>query len=62
MKDVTFQQAWPARKIEFIVIDKNTIPIYFIGLDDLIRNKESLNRPKDQEDLKYLKKIQERTT
>jgi len=59
---VTFQQAWLAKKTEFIMINKNKIPIYFIGLNDLIRNKESLNRPRDLEDLKYLKKIKEKSS
>lgn len=62
IKNVTFQQAWPARKTEFMTINKNNIPLYFIGLDDLIKNKETLDRPKDLEDLKYLKKIKEKTS
>jgi hypothetical protein len=32
----------------------------FIGLEDLIRNKEKIRRPKDVEDLKYLKKAREK--
>lgn len=40
------------------MLDKNT-PLYFIGLEELIKNKETLKRFKDLEDLKYLKKARE---
>ncbi len=30
---------------------KETIPIYYINIEHLIRNKEGANRPKDLEDL-----------
>jgi hypothetical protein len=36
-------------------------PAYYISLDDLIKNKESLNRPKDKEDLIVLKKMKDKT-
>jgi hypothetical protein len=32
---------------------------HLIGLDQLITNKEAIKRPKDLEDLKYLKKAKE---
>lgn len=35
-------------------------PIFFIGLDDLISNKERAGRPKDLDDLQYLRRTQER--
>ena len=41
------------------MLEDHTIPVYFIGLDQLIKNKGSLERPKDIEDLKYLRKRNE---
>ena len=38
---------------------EKTIPIFIIGLEQLIKNKESIKRPKDLEDLKYLLKAKE---
>ncbi len=35
-------------------------PVYFASLDDLIKMKEAAARPKDQEDLKALRKIKAR--
>lgn len=58
---VTFQKAWPSRKTEHVEINNKTIPIHFIGLDNLIRNKEALSRPRDLEDLVYLRKIKEKS-
>ena len=33
-------------------------PLHYLGLADLIRNKEACARPKDQEDLKFLRQLQ----
>lgn len=59
---VTFQEAWPSRKTEQVVISNKNVPIHFIGLHDLIRNKEALGRPRDLEDLVYLRKIKEKSS
>jgi len=57
---VTFQEAWD-NKIEVnIKIRGEKIPTYFIGLNQLIKNKELLKRYKDLEDLKYLKKAKKK--
>lgn len=56
---VSFQDAWLNKTTVYIQIGDNKIPLYFIGLDDLIRNKETLGRYKDLEDLKYLRKARE---
>jgi len=55
--NVSFSEAWKNKVTDKLRIYKKTIPIYFIGLDELIKNKEMINRPKDIEDLKYLRKI-----
>ena len=56
---VSFQEAWSNKTTVHIRVEDNKIPVYFIGLDDLIRNKETLGRYKDLEDLKYLRKARE---
>ena len=56
---VSFQEAWSKKTTVHIRVEDNKIPVYFIGLDDLIRNKETLGRYKDLEDLKYLRKARE---
>ncbi|MFC1672441.1 DUF6036 family nucleotidyltransferase [Planctomycetota bacterium] len=50
---VEFGEAWERRE-DVQVFAKEAITIHFIGLGDLIRNKESAGRPKDLDDLAYL--------
>lgn len=54
---VTFKGAWEKRVCEKLKVRDKNIKIYYIGLKDLIKNKNALKRPKDLEDLKYLNKI-----
>lgn len=56
---VTFKEVWANRTIAWIKIGDKRIPVNYIGLDELIRNKEIIKRPKDLEDLKYLLKARE---
>jgi predicted nucleotidyltransferase len=49
---VTFQDAWPHRAVGTIA----GAEVNFIGLDDLIRNKEATGRSSDAEHLKLLRK------
>ena len=55
--DVIFENAWKNRTIERVVQKSGEIEIYYIGLSELISNKQSMGRYKDLEDLKYLQKI-----
>jgi hypothetical protein len=52
---VTFTEAWKDKTVEKLAIGSRTINIHYIGLASLIKNKESIGRPKDIEDLKYLR-------
>jgi len=52
---VNFPDAWQNRKTEKLKIKKEFIEIYYIGLNELIKNKKALKRPRDLEDLRYLK-------
>ncbi len=54
---VTFQDAWENRMKEKIEIAGKNYTIYFIGLDELIKNKKSAKRFKDLDDLQYLNAI-----
>jgi hypothetical protein len=52
---VTFREAWENKSRDSIASGEKKIPIYLIGLKQLIKNKEAIARPKDMEDLKYLR-------
>jgi len=57
IEGVSFDEAWRNKAITYMDIRDRTISIHFIGLDELIRNKEALRRHKDLEDLKYLREV-----
>lgn len=52
---VGFPEAWKGRSGQLHFIKGKKIRVPYIGLSDLIKNKEACGRPKDLEDLKYLK-------
>jgi hypothetical protein len=52
---VGFSAAWKSKTPQTILIRKKKITIPYIGLLALIKNKEACGRPKDLEDLKYLR-------
>jgi hypothetical protein len=54
IEGVSFDEVWKNRLNEKIIYKGREIPVYFIGIDELIKNKRNINRPKDSEDLKYL--------
>ncbi len=56
--EVSFEEAWEFRTEEEIEIRGKKHKAYYIGLDQLIRNKEAAKRYKDLQDLKYLKAAQ----
>jgi hypothetical protein len=49
---VSFEEAWDSRVAGSI----DSIPVFFIGRDELIRNKELAGRPKDLADADALRK------
>ncbi len=51
---VRFEEVWNNRLTEEIETDQGNITVYYIGLNELIKNKRKSNRPKDLEDLKFL--------
>jgi Nucleotidyltransferase of unknown function (DUF6036) len=59
---VGFPEAWGNRVEVTTEISGEAISVYFIGLNELVKNKEAMNRPKDLEDLKYLWKAKGQRT
>ena len=59
---VQFEEAWLTKVTVQMRVKKERAPIHYLGLDQLIKNKEVVGRHKDLEDLRYLKKAKERTT
>jgi predicted nucleotidyltransferase len=57
---VEFKDAWENRLEEKITIDNKEYAIYFINLEQLIKNKKSVNRDKDKQDLKFLEKLRKK--
>ena len=55
IEGVNFSDAWDSRVEDSIQIEEAVIPVYFISLELLIRNKEAVGRYKDLDDLQYLK-------
>ena len=56
---VDFADAWQARVTVNLQTPEGQLPLYYLGLPHLIRNKEACARPKDQEDLKFLRQLGE---
>jgi hypothetical protein len=59
IEKVPFNEAWDSKVTDTMKLKAQAVFIYFIGLNQLIKNKEGLERPKDMDDLKYLKKRKE---
>ena len=57
---VNFEKAWLNRTLEEVKIKDQKHLIFYVGLEDLIKNKQTANRYKDLEDLKYLNAIRKK--
>ena len=51
---VAFPEAWPNRLAVTVRSAQRDIPIWIVGIKDLIRNKRAVARPKDLDDLRFL--------
>ncbi len=56
IESVTFAEAWNGKVEEKFSFRGKTVSIYYIGPNELIKNKNAAGRPKDLEDLKFLKR------
>jgi len=52
---VAFADAWANRTPAIMDPGSGPIQFHYIGLEDLARNKEASGRPKDEEDLRFLR-------
>jgi hypothetical protein len=52
---VSFAEAWKGRTIDSAVLAGRRVALAFIGIRELIKNKEAMGRYKDLDDLKYLR-------
>jgi hypothetical protein len=52
---VSFDEAWKDRISENMAIHGQRVVVRYIGLAALIKNKKAVGRPKDLEDLRYLR-------
>lgn len=57
IEKVSFTTAWENRKGVEINLENKQFKIYFIGLNELIKNKEAIGRNKDKDDLIYLEAV-----
>ena len=59
---IKFKDAWEEKNTEYIIIEKNRVPLYYLGLKHLLINKTISDRDKDRDDLSYLNKIEDSTS
>ncbi|HSW55775.1 MAG TPA: DUF6036 family nucleotidyltransferase [Ignavibacteriaceae bacterium] len=57
IEKVQFDEAYENRIEDKIRHKRKSFNIFYIGLNDLIKNKRAVNRSKDKEDLKFLKQL-----
>ena len=60
IESIEFNEAWKNRLSYKIDYKKEKIVIYYIGLDDLIKNKKAVKRNKDKDDLKFLIEVKKK--
>jgi len=58
IEGVDFEKAWKEKKTEQVACREYDVSVHFLGLKQLIMNKEQTGRPKDLDDLNYLKSIE----
>ncbi len=54
---VSFEEAWNSRVAVMLHTKSGEQPVFYLGLAALIRNKEASGRPKDLEDLEFLRRV-----
>lgn len=54
IEGVRFEAAWSRKVVRTIPLGGKKVPIMYIGLEDLIRNKRAVNRNRDKDDLRFL--------
>ena len=54
---VSFEECWKNRVEVMVPSLEGEVPVHFIGLSELIRNKTAAGRDKDLDDLRFLRKV-----
>ena len=54
---VSFNAAWGTRRTVALETEEGEVPLHYVGLERLIENKQAAGRPKDLEDLAFLRKL-----
>lgn len=57
IEGVDFKNAFLSKQIDVLNRKSEEFKIYYIGLNELIKNKKSVNRHRDKEDLKFLERV-----
>jgi hypothetical protein len=61
LSGVSFHGAWQEREVREVQEEQQSVPMYYIGLDALMQNKQATGRPKDLEDLRFLQARRDET-
>ena len=54
---VEFAEAWPNRLSVALQTATGEVPLHYVGVAELIQNKQAAGRPKDLEDLAFLRQL-----
>ena len=60
IEGVEFIDAWKKKEVVAVTYEKKNFPIYYIGLDELIKNKKAVARDRDKDDLQFLMQVRKR--
>ena len=60
IQNVNFTEGWKNREAVTITHKRKQFSIYYIGLNELIKNKKAINRFRDREDLKFLNELKKK--
>ncbi len=52
---VDFADAWESRTVVDLETDEGRVPVFYVGIEELILNKATAGRPKDLDDLPFLR-------
>ncbi len=51
---IVFEKAWERKAVRAILRSRKKFEIYYIGINDLIKNKKTVRRNKDLDDMRFL--------
>ena len=57
---VSFEEAWNSRLEVLLEAEGGDVPMFYLGLAHLVANKEAAGRPKDLDDLAFLRRALQR--